>query len=61
MEKTRNGNGAQKNPSEHASYAAAVINNPSLPAEVTPRTQQSDLKLKDWKVDQAVHSRDQKI
>ena len=51
----------KKNPSEHASYAAAVINNPSLPAEVTPRTQQSDLKLKDWKVYQAVHSRDQKI
>ena len=46
---------------EHASYAAAVVNATSLPVESTPRTQQSDLKCKDWKVDRAVQSRDQKI
>ena len=46
---------------EHASYAAAVINTLSLPVEATPRTQQSDLKRNNWKVDCAVQSRDQKI
>ena len=46
---------------EHASYAAVVINAPSLPVEVTPRTQKSYLKRKDWKVDRAVQSRDRKI
>ena len=46
---------------EHASYTAAVINAPSLSVEVTPRTQQSDLKCKGWKVDFFGQSRDQKL
>ena len=45
---------------EHASYAAAVINAPSLPVEVATRTQKSGLKCKDLQLDRAVHSRDQK-
>ena len=46
---------------EHGSYAAAVVNATSLPVEFNPRTQQSDLKCKDWKVDRSVQSFDQKI
>ena len=36
--KARYGIGAQNKNPEHASYAAAIINAPSLPLEVTPRT-----------------------
>ena len=58
----RNGIGAQKKrKTEHASYAAAVINAPYLPVEATPYTQQLDLKRKDCKFDRVVQSRDQKI
>ena len=46
---------------EHGSYAAAVVNATSLPVEFNPRTQQSDLKCKDWKVDRAVQSRDRNL
>ena len=48
-------------PAEHASYYSAVIKAPYFPVEVTPRTQQSYLKRKDWKVDHAVQSCDKKI
>ena len=51
---------SEKKPA-HASYAAAIINALSLPVEFTPRTQQSDLKSKDWEVDRAVQSCDRKI
>ena len=61
QKKAQNGIGARGGETEHASYATAVINAPSLPVEVAPQTQQSYLKHYYWKVDCAVQSCDQRI
>ena len=51
----------KKSPPAHASYAATVIKATYLPVEVTPRTQQSNLKFKGWKVDRVFQYHDLKI